>query len=66
MFALGVLLLEVCSLRSSSELYDPETYNILDAGMTIWYLSYPGETGNYRWAVLLRKSGTANQHDAGI
>jgi serine/threonine protein kinase len=33
LFALGILLIEVCTLKSSSELYDPETYNILDGGI---------------------------------
>ena len=29
-FAIGMIMLEFCSLEPSSECYDPETYNILD------------------------------------
>lgn len=31
-FALGILMIEVCTLKNSSELYDPENYDILHGG----------------------------------
>lgn len=37
-FAIGMILLETCSLQPSSECYDEESYNIIDSG--IYYIDY--------------------------
>lgn len=34
-FAIGMLLLETCTLQPSAECYDEESYNIIDSGMIV-------------------------------
>jgi hypothetical protein len=36
-FAIGMIILEVCALQPSSECYDEESYNIVDSGKRLFY-----------------------------
>jgi hypothetical protein len=36
-FAIGMIILEVCTLQPSSECYDEESYNIVDSGKRLIY-----------------------------
>jgi hypothetical protein len=47
-FAIGMILLEVCSLQPSSECYDEESYNIVDAGKKYLIRSYQRKIGQSR------------------
>jgi hypothetical protein len=37
-FAIGMILLEICSLQPSSECFDEESYNIVDSGNILFIL----------------------------
>ncbi len=47
-FAIGMILLEVCSLQPSSECYDEESYNIVDSGKNYLIKSYQIKVGQSR------------------